>query len=114
MKQTRVFSILIAGLVCVCMAGCGQKCPITTSFRQSQIDSSGLVLQVHNTGNELLSCAIHAENQQLNESMNYAFYLSPHAMTEIGLLETGWTFKAGETVLFTINGYRDSYVIRVP
>lgn len=87
------------------LAGCGKPAPIKTSFRQSALDSSGLVLQVQNTSDHRLSCKMTAKNKTLNQRVNYAFDLGPYASTEIGLLETDWTFKTGESVEIEVEGF---------
>jgi len=87
------------------LTGCWKPAPIKTSFRRSALDSSGLVLQVQNTSGHRLSCKMTAKNKTLNQRVNYAFDLGPYSITEIGLLETNWTFRMGESVEIEVEGF---------
>jgi len=46
-----------------------------------------------------------AKNKTLNQRVNYAFDLGPYSITEIGLLETNWTFRMGESVEIEVEGF---------
>ena len=85
--------------------------PLKASFRASAI--SGLVLQVQNTSGEYLSCKMWARNSTLNETTSYSFSLDPYKMTEIGILECGWSFQSGESVYIKTEGFAD-YSFAVP
>ena len=87
------------------LSSCGKQPPLKTSFRQSSLDNSGLVLQVRNTGSHHLSCHLTARNKTLKQHVNYSFDLAPYSKTEIGLLETGWTFKTGESCEIRTEGF---------
>lgn len=81
--------------------------PIKTTFRQSALDSSGLVLQVHNTGAGHLACKMFVKNKTSGSKADYVFHVSPYAMEEIGILEAGWSFNTGERVRIKTEGYWD-------
>ena len=107
---TGVIVIVVLFLVGI---GWGRKAPIVTSFRPSWLDNSGLVLQVHNTSPGCLSCAMYAENTTCGQNARHVFSVAPFSVTEIGLLEAGWSFKTGEKIVIMTEGYR-SVTIKVP
>lgn len=79
--------------------------PIEVSFRQSALDSSGLVLQVRNNSDKHLACVMTAQNKLVNQVAKYNFDLGPNETKEIGILESGWSFKSGESVWIETEGY---------
>ena len=105
MKNKYAMMLIAVVVTCLVDLGCARQAPITTSFRQSALDSGGLVLQVHNTGDGHLSCVMYAENKIMDERRGYAFSLAPYATTEIGILEASWSFKSGERILIQTEGY---------
>ena len=106
MKRSTAF--LIAGILaipCLGITGCAPEPPLKVTFRQSVLDSDGLVLQVQNTSGKYLSCCMHAKNSLHSQSTSYAFDVGPHKTEEIGLFETSWTFKTGEKVTIEVEGH---------
>ena len=101
-------------LFCLILTGCGAgkpKAPIEVNFRQSALDSAGLVLQVHNISDKHLSSIMTAQNKLAKEVTKYSFDLAPHGSKEIGLLECNWTFKTGEGVWIETEGYSTVQVL---
>lgn len=95
------------------LTACGKPAPLEINFRASRLDSNGLVLIVHNKGNGYLSCKMIARSKVRNQSVSYPFDMGPGGKKEIGLLESGWTFKTGEQVEIEVEGYR-SHSFKVP
>lgn len=77
--------------------------PLIIMFRPSAI--SGLVMQVHNTGGNYLSCALTVVNSLQGQRQNYSFSLPPHGEQEVGLLECKWQFEHGERGNIQVLGY---------
>ena len=46
-----------------------------------------------------------AVNKTMQQRSDYPFSLGPYKSTEIGILEAGWTFKSGETVKISVEGF---------
>jgi hypothetical protein len=87
--------------------------PISISWRRSALDSAGLVMQVQNTSNERLSCMMAAVNETQGQHTAYSFDVGPYKISEIGIVECGWSFKSGEGVAIRSEGYSD-YFFKVP
>ncbi len=77
--------------------------PLIIMWRPSAI--SGLVMQVHNTGGNYLSCALAVVNTTQGQRQNYSFSLDPHGEKEVGLLECNWQFEHGESGNIQVEGY---------
>ncbi len=45
------------------------------------------------------------QNRTLNQGKRYAFSLAPHDQVEIGILEADWSFRSGESVTLSAEGY---------
>ncbi|RYD59771.1 MAG: hypothetical protein EOP83_20420 [Verrucomicrobiaceae bacterium] len=86
---------------------------MSTSFRPSALDSAGLVLQVRNTSSKSLSCAMMATNRTDGQVCRHSFSLGPNSLIELGIIETGWSFKSGESVEIAVEGHR-SLGFKVP
>jgi len=102
-KFVKVLSVAIMAIL---LSSCEKRAPITTSFRQSSLDNSGLVLQVRNTGDHHLCCYLTVKNKMLEQQISHSFNVAPYSQAEIGLLETGWTFKTGESCEIEVEGFR--------
>lgn len=99
--------------VALLLASCSKPATLKTSFRPSALDSAGLVLQVRNTSSKSLSCAMTATNRTDAQKCRHSFSLGPNASVELGILETGWSFKSGESVEIAVEGHR-SLDFKVP
>jgi len=97
----------------VVVTSCSKPAPLHTSFRRSALDSAGLVLQVRNTSGKSLSCAMTAINKTDGQTCRYSFSMAPSGFTEIGIMETGWSFKSGESIEIAVEGHR-SLDFKVP
>src|SRR6476660_2571314 len=100
-KQVPLIAMALA------MSACGKKStpPINVSFRHSVLDSAKLVMIVRNTGDRSLSCLMTATNKTLNQQNQYPFSLGPRDSSEIGWMQTNWSFQSGETVTLAAEGY---------
>jgi len=103
-----IIGILIVGGKLLDLGGL-PKLPISHSFRVSMLDSSGLVLQVHNTSNAKFFYVMTARNKRLNQVNHKSFTLGADEWQELGLLEAGWSFKTGEQVWIESEGYLPAY-----
>ena len=56
--------------------------PVEMSFRQSALDSSGLVLIAQNTSKGHLSCVLTVENKILNQRERFSISFGPHEKRE--------------------------------
>jgi hypothetical protein len=86
---------------------------LSTSFRRSALDSAGLVLQVRDTGDRSLSCVMTATNKVNRQVQRHSFLLAPYASTEVGILESDWSFRSGESVRIEVEGH-DELDFKVP
>ena len=93
--------------------GCNSCAPVEVTFRQSLLDEAGLVLQVHNTSDGHLSCVMEAENNLQKQSVSHSFSLAPYEDMELGIIETGWSFRTGESVVVKCEG-KIPYTTTVP
>ena len=100
-----LMKVCLAATVCL-LTSCDKPAPLSTSFRRSAMDAAGLVLLVKNTSDKSLICKMSASNKTLNKSTSYTFPLPPHESTEIGILETAWSFHTGEKVRIEVEGFR--------
>lgn len=96
--------LLLAGLT-LPLTGCGEKAPLNIGYRQSLLDSAGLVMIVKNVGSKHLSCRMNVTSKVTGRSAQYVFSLAPHASQEIGAVQAGWSFKSGEKVKITVEGH---------
>lgn len=101
-------------------SGCGKAPPsspapppLQITWRGSALDSSGLVMQVHNISNEYLECRMTVADHTVNQSDACDFNIGPYAMKEIGILECNWSFESGESVTITTEGYA-AFPFKVP
>lgn len=106
-------SPFIVVIIACALSACGNSPPLEVTFRQSLMDSAGLVLQVKNTERKHLSCIMTAENRTYEAKVTYEFSLGPNEHTEIGIVEAAWTFKTGESVTIQTEGFSDMS-FRVP
>lgn len=95
------------------LTGCGEEAPLAVSYRQSLLDSAGLVMIVKNTGSKHLSCRINMSSKVTGRSGQYVFSLAPHGSQEIGAVQAGWSFKSGEKCKITVEGHA-SHSFTVP
>jgi hypothetical protein len=102
---------LISAVLVIALAGFGvwmflrpPAAPVQTTFRGSWLDPNGLVLQVRNTSGKSLSCSMRARNNTMNENMVYRFSVGPWDTTEVGILESGWSWYSGETGYIEVEG----------
>lgn len=99
----------IRSICIVCLAlplsGCGEQAPLSISYRQSLLDSAGLVMIVSNIGSKHLSCRMNVSSKVTGRSAQYVFSLAPHGSQEIGAVQAGWSFKSGEKVKITVEGH---------
>ena len=100
-------SFLLLAAICLGLCACSKKQPppLRVSFRQSLLDSAGLVMQVQNTGDRSLACLMIAENKTLKQGNQHVFSVGPRANTEVGMMQTSWSFRSGETVELRVEGY---------
>lgn len=103
--SSSLMKVCLAATVCL-LTSCDKPAPLSTSFRRSAMDAAGLVLLVKNTSDKSLICKMSASNKTLNKSTSYTFPLPPHESTEIGILETAWSFHTGEKVRIEVEGFR--------
>jgi len=82
--------------------------PVQTTWRQSALDPNGLVLQVRNTGDRHLSCRLDARNETTRQTVTHTFSVGPNQLTEVGLLEAGWSFKSAERGTIATEGFWDA------
>ena len=77
--------------------------PISITMRASLL--TGAVLQLHNTSPARHVYSVHVKNESNGHEKNSAFGIPPNGEQEVGILETGWAFKAGEKGCVSVDGY---------
>jgi hypothetical protein len=104
---------LVPAVLAILLVSCSKPAPLSRTFRPSALDSAGLVLQLRNTSSKNLSCAMTATNKTDRQVCRHSFSLGPNASVELGIIETGWSFKSGESVEIKVEGHR-SLDFKVP
>jgi hypothetical protein len=104
-RMSRWLRLALLAVLSCALSGCGDPAPIAISYRQSLLDSAGLVMIVNNTGSKYLSCRMNVSSGVNRTKTGYLFSLGPHASQEIGVIQAGWSFKSGEKVQIAVEGH---------
>ena len=103
----RSLLVFVLSITVFCFCGCGGKIspPLTITFRESMLNSTRVMQLTNRSANETLVVQVLVRDKANNNEHSYITTVAPGATEEVGYLQAGFNFVAGEKYEVSCDGY---------